>query len=124
MDDHWLVRKSTIRGLWIAFAVALAATVLMDLVIEPYPYFGLDGTFGFGAWFGFVSCVVLIAVAKALGVILKRRPGCSGARRRHSGASRARGHSRPHLADRQHGVVEHDHARGISGPVVLKSSLR
>ena len=53
MDDHWLVRKSTIRGLWIAFAVALAATVLMDLVIEPHPYFGLDGTFGFGAWFGF-----------------------------------------------------------------------
>ena len=72
MDDHWLVRKSTIRGLWIAFAVALAATVLMDLVIEPHPYFGLDGTFGFGAWFGFASCVVLIAVAKALGVILKR----------------------------------------------------
>ena len=72
MDDHWLVRKSTIRGLWIAFAVTLAATVLMDLVIEPHPYFGLDGTFGFGAWFGFASCVVLIAVAKALGVILKR----------------------------------------------------
>ena len=72
MDDHWLVRKSTIRGLWIAFAVTLAATVLMDLVIEPHPYFGLDGTFGFGAWFGFASCVVLIAVAKALGVMLKR----------------------------------------------------
>lgn len=72
MDDHWLVRKSTIRGLWIAFAITLAATVLMDLVIEPHPYFGLDGTFGFGAWFGFASCVVLIAVAKALGVILKR----------------------------------------------------
>jgi hypothetical protein len=72
MDDHWLVRKSTIRGLWIAFAVALVATVLMDLVIEPHPYFGLDGTLGFGAWFGFASCVVLIAGAKALGAILRR----------------------------------------------------
>lgn len=72
MDDHWLVRKSTIRGLWIAFAAALVATVLMDLVIEPHPYFGLDGTLGFGAWFGFASCVVLIAVAKALGAILRR----------------------------------------------------
>ena len=72
MDDHWLVRKSTIRGLWIVFAVTLAATVLMDFVIEPHPYFGLDGTFGFGAWFGFASCVVLIVVAKALGLILKR----------------------------------------------------
>ena len=68
MDDHWLVRTSTIRLLWIAFAVVLAATVLLDLVVEPHPYFGLDGTFGFGAWFGFASCVVLIVVAKALGV--------------------------------------------------------
>jgi hypothetical protein len=72
MDDHWLARESTIKGLWIAFAVALVATVLMDLVIEPHSYFGLDGTFGFGAWFGFASCVALIVFAKALGAILKR----------------------------------------------------
>ena len=39
-------------------------------------------------------------------------------------ASRAGGHSRPHLADRQHGVLEHDHSRGLSGPVVLNSGLR
>ena len=30
-------------------------------------YFGLDGTFGFDAWFGFASCVVLIVFAKGLG---------------------------------------------------------
>jgi hypothetical protein len=72
MDDHWLARESTIKGLWVVFAVALAATVLMDLVIVPHPYFGLDGTFGFGAWFGFASCVALIAFAKALGAVLKR----------------------------------------------------
>ena len=46
MDDHWLVRDSTIKRLWIVFAIVLAATVLMDLVIEHHPYFGLDGTFG------------------------------------------------------------------------------
>jgi hypothetical protein len=72
MDDHWLARESTIKGLWIAFVGALVATVLADLVIEPHPYFGLDGTFGFGAWFGFASCVALIAFAKALGAVLKR----------------------------------------------------
>ena len=55
MDDHWLTRESTIRRLWIVFAIVLAATVLMDLVIEHHPYFGLDGTFGFGAWFGFAQ---------------------------------------------------------------------
>ncbi|HEX6216791.1 MAG TPA: hypothetical protein VFZ38_18275 [Vicinamibacterales bacterium] len=72
MDDHWLVRPSTIKKLWIAFAIVLAATVLMDLFITPHPYFGLDGTFGFGAWFGFASCVAMVVVAKALGAILKR----------------------------------------------------
>jgi hypothetical protein len=72
MNDHWLTRESTIRWLWILFALVLAATVLMDLAVEHRPYFGLDGTFGFGAWFGFASCVVLIVLAKALGAFLRR----------------------------------------------------
>jgi hypothetical protein len=73
MDNHWLAREETIRWLWVTFVAILAATVLADLFIEHHPYFGLDGTFGFGAWFGFASCVALIVVAKALGAILKRR---------------------------------------------------
>lgn len=71
-DDHWLVRGGTIRVLWIVFAIVLAAVVLVDLAIEHHPYFRLDGTFGFGAWFGFFSCVGLVAFAKALGAALKR----------------------------------------------------
>jgi hypothetical protein len=73
MNDHWLAREGTIRWLWVVFVAILAATVLADLFVEHHPYFGLDGTFGFGAWFGFVSCVALIVAAKALGAILKRR---------------------------------------------------
>jgi hypothetical protein len=72
MDEHWLTRESTIKRLWIVFALVLAATVLADLLVEHHPYFGPDGTFGFAAWYGFVSCVALIAVAKGLGAILKR----------------------------------------------------
>ncbi len=71
-DTHWLVRKSTIKSLWIAFAIVLALTVLADLAVEHHPHFGIDGTFGFGAWFGFASCVFLVAFAKALGAIMKR----------------------------------------------------
>lgn len=71
-DDHWLTRPRTIRLLWIVFIAVLAVTVLLDLVIEPHPHFGLDGTFGFAAWFGFLSCVILVAFSKALGFILKR----------------------------------------------------
>lgn len=72
MDDDWLTRKSTIRRLWIVFAIVLAVTVLMDAVIHHHAYFGLDGTFGFGAWFGFATCVGLIVIAKGLGAVLKR----------------------------------------------------
>ena len=72
MDDHWLTREGTIKRLWIVLFIVLAATVSMDLVIEHRPYFGLEGTFGFGAWFGFASCVAMIVFAKALGAILKR----------------------------------------------------
>lgn len=71
-DNHWLVRPRTIKALWIVFAAVLVAVVLLDLTVEHHPYFGLDGTFGFGAWFGFFSCVALIVFAKALGAILKR----------------------------------------------------
>lgn len=72
MNDHWLTRESTIRRLRIGSAMVLAATVLLDLVIHHHPYFGLAGTFGFGAWFGFASCAAMIVAARALGAILKR----------------------------------------------------
>ena len=72
VEDHWLVRPRTIRRLWALFIVVLALTVTADLFIEHHPYFGVDGTIGFGAWFGFASCVALILVAKVLGAVLKR----------------------------------------------------
>ena len=71
-DDHWLVRPETIRMLWFVGIGVLAVTVLCDLVVEHHPHFGIDGTFGFAAWFGFLSCVILVAIAKGLGVFLKR----------------------------------------------------
>ena len=70
--DHWLARPATIRRLWVLFAIALAIAVLLDLVIEHHSFFGLDGSFAFGAWFGFASCVALVLLARALGAVLKR----------------------------------------------------
>lgn len=72
MDDHWLTRQTTIRWLWIVFAIVLAGTVLADLFVHHHAYFALAGSFGFGAWFGFASCVLLIVGPKALGWLLKR----------------------------------------------------
>jgi hypothetical protein len=71
-DDHWLARPATIRTLWIAFIVVLALTVLADFVWHPHGEFVVDGTVGFYAWYGFVSCVVLIVISLGLGRVLKR----------------------------------------------------
>ncbi len=73
MNDHWLVRPDTIRMIWISSIIVLGFTVLADFVVEHHPVFGIDGTFGFGAWFGFASCLLLVTGSKAIGAILKRR---------------------------------------------------
>jgi hypothetical protein len=72
-DDNWLARPSTIRLLWIVFIVILALTVLADLFIDHHGDFGIDGTIGFYAWYGFLSCVALVIGSKALAVLLKRK---------------------------------------------------
>ena len=72
-NDHWLARPSTIRLLWWVFAVVLALTVLAQILISVKGYFGVDGSFGFGAWYGFLSCLAMVLVAKGLGFVLKRR---------------------------------------------------
>jgi hypothetical protein len=71
-QDHWLARPGTIRLLWVVFGVILTALVLADLVVQHHPLFGLDGTFGFGAWYGFAACIALVLFAKMLGAVLKR----------------------------------------------------
>ncbi len=73
MIKPWLERPRTIRLLWIVFIVALALTVLAELAVDRHSYFGVDGTFGFNAWYGLVTCAAMIVVAKVLGVLLKRR---------------------------------------------------
>ena len=71
--DHWLVRPGTIRLIWIVSLAVLAGLVLLDLVVKKKPHFEVDAIFGFGAWYGFLACVVLVFGSKALGIFLKRR---------------------------------------------------
>ena len=70
--DHWLVRPETIRWIWRVSLAVLAITVLLQLVIKIKGYFGVDGWLGFGAAFGFLSCLAMVLVAKGLGFLLKR----------------------------------------------------
>lgn len=69
---HWLVKPETIRTIWIVFGVILAAIVAGDFVVHHHEHFGIDATFGFYAWYGFVTCVAMVVGAKVLGIFLKR----------------------------------------------------
>lgn len=71
--SHWLTRPATIRRLWIVFIAILALTVAADLVVPPHGYFAVDGTIGFYAWYGFLTCAAMIFLAKLLGVFLRRK---------------------------------------------------
>ena len=71
-QDHWLVRPDSIRLLWRIFWAVLALTVALEIFIKIKGYFGIDEWIGFGAAFGFLSCVAMVVFAKGLGFILKR----------------------------------------------------
>lgn len=59
--------------IWKIFLAVLAASVLVQLFVEAHPHYGFEGWFAFNALYGFVACAALILVAKALGLLLKRR---------------------------------------------------
>jgi len=96
---HWLVRPATIRKLWFGCSAVLVLVVLAQAVIYIKGYFGVDGWFGFGAVYGFASCLLMVLVAKLLGVVLKRPqgyyevPGEVPGEDQQAGPDQSRGHS-------------------------------
>jgi len=75
MNDkkHWLDEPRNVKLLWRGFLVVLALTVVAELFVPQHPHFEIESWFGFAAWFGFGACVLMIVVAKALALLLKRR---------------------------------------------------
>jgi len=69
---HWLLRPATIRLLWLVFAGILGLSVSAGLFVDQHAHFGIEGSFGFYAWYGFVTCVAMVVLAKLLGIFLKR----------------------------------------------------
>ena len=73
MKQHWLVRSGTIRLLWIIYLFILVLTVFAGLFMDVHAVFRLDGSFAFNAWYGFLSCIGMVLVAKLLGRLLHRK---------------------------------------------------
>ena len=72
-QTQWLMRPRTVKWLRRVGFAALILVVAADLWIHPHPYFGIDGTFGFKAWYGFIACVLMVLVAKGIGIHLQRK---------------------------------------------------
>ncbi len=70
--EHWLDDPDNIRKLWRGFLVLLALTVVAGLVVDLHPHFAIEGWPGFNAAYGFITCLLMIVGAKALGIFLKR----------------------------------------------------
>lgn len=71
--EHWLDVPRNVSLLWRLFLAMLVLSILIELVIPLHPHFTIDALFGFHALYGFLACVAMIVVAKALGYLLKRR---------------------------------------------------
>lgn len=59
--------------IWKVFIAVLALTVAAQLFVEAHPHFAPERLFAWNALYGFLACAVLILLAKALGLLLKRR---------------------------------------------------
>ena len=71
-SKRWLLRKENIRTLWVIFIVMLLVTLVAGLFVHQHDSFGIEDSFGFFAWYGFITCVGMVVFAKILGLFLKR----------------------------------------------------
>ena len=60
------------KSFWIIFSVSLIGVVAAQFFIRIYGHFDVESWFGFGAWYGFLSCVGMVVFAKCLGLLIKR----------------------------------------------------
>lgn len=70
--EHWLDDPRNVRTLWRGFLVVLALTVIAGFFVDLHPHFEIESWFAFNAAYGFVTCLLMIVGAKALGIFLKR----------------------------------------------------
>ncbi|MEO6364421.1 MAG: hypothetical protein ABIO71_14430 [Caldimonas sp.] len=77
MDEHdtrsWLDQPRNVSRLWRGFLVVLVLMVLAETLVHLHPVFAIESLFAFNAGFGFLACALMILVARALGLLLKRR---------------------------------------------------
>ena len=74
---HWLYRKDNRPRLWVVQICLLVLVVLPEFFVHRHAHFEslgtqLDASWGFFAWYGFLTCAAMVVGAKLLGALLKR----------------------------------------------------
>jgi fumarate reductase subunit D len=77
-DKHWLYRKENLSKLWIAQIVLLVLALIPEFFVHHHAHFEeqgihVDASWGFFAWYGFLTCAAMVVGAKLLGFVLKRK---------------------------------------------------
>lgn len=77
-QKHWLYREENRRKLWMFQFGILILALLPELFMHHHAHFEkqgihIDASFGFYAWYGFLTCAAMVVGAKLLGVFLKRK---------------------------------------------------
>ena len=75
---HWLYRSENLPKLWAIQIAVLVLALIPEFFIHHHPHFEdsgvtVDASFGFYAWYGFLACAGMVALAKILGIFLKRK---------------------------------------------------
>ncbi len=68
----WFDKKENLVLFLRIFYASLVVLLVLDLFVVKHPYFGFDGAPSFSAAYGFISCVLLVLIAKVLRVLLMR----------------------------------------------------
>lgn len=75
---HWLYQAKNRSRLWAIMVIILLLTLLPEFFIHKHHNFvdqgvHIDGSWGFYAWFAFISCAFMVVLAKFMGIFLKRK---------------------------------------------------
>jgi hypothetical protein len=54
------------------FYASLVLLIVLDFFVDKHPHFGFDGAPSFSAAYGFISCVLLVLVAKVLRLFMMK----------------------------------------------------
>lgn len=71
-DEHWLDDPRHVKMLWRGFLALLGLIVVAGFFVDLHPHFAIESWPGFNAGYGFITCLLMIVGAKALGIFLKR----------------------------------------------------